>query len=97
MHSFKNIVFIYFLFGLNTAYSQTNNIPLKVKVISRGDAFILLRNKKPYFIKGAGGTSYTDRLAKYGGNLIRTCDTRNGDEVLNKANAIGLTVTMGFM
>jgi len=59
-------------------------------------AYQLYRGGQPYFVKGAGGTNYMDRLAQYGGNSIRTWDTRKGDEVLNKANQLGLTVTMGL-
>lgn len=95
MGSFKIVLLIFFLFTVNNANSQNNN-PERVKVIPKDDGFVLLRNGKPYFIKGAGGTNYTDRLANYGGNSIRTWDTRNGDDVLNKANNLGLTVTMGL-
>lgn len=56
----------------------------------------MVRGQKPYFIKGAGGTNYTDRLAKYGGNSIRTWDSKNGEEVLSNAYKLGLTVTMGL-
>ena len=37
-----------------------------------------------------------DRLAKYGGNSIRTWDSENGDKVLENANKLGLTVTLGL-
>ncbi|WDF53794.1 hypothetical protein [Mucilaginibacter sp. KACC 22063] len=70
--------------------------PVKVKVEKTKDGFTLIRNGKPYFIKGAGGTSYMDRLAKYGGNSIRTWDTHNGDEILSNAQKLNLTVTMGL-
>ncbi|MBA2250383.1 MAG: hypothetical protein H0W12_09345 [Chitinophagaceae bacterium] len=87
---------IYFLFVLNAAFTQNIAGTKKIKIIKKDEGFILLRGNKPYFIKGAGGTSYTDRLVKYGGNSIRTWDTENGEEVLNKANTLGLTVTMGL-
>ena len=85
-----------FLFGFHAVFSQKIESPVKTVVSKKDEGFILSRAGKPYFIKGAGGTSYTDRLAKYGGNSIRTWDTRNGDEVLNKANSLGLTVTLGL-
>jgi beta-galactosidase/beta-glucuronidase len=37
-----------------------------------------------------------ERLAQYGGNSIRTWDSRDGEEVLNKAYKLRLTVTMGL-
>ncbi len=92
----KSILTIFFLFAIKAASAQNTVDPVKVKIVAKEDGFTLLRVGKPYFIKGAGGTSYTDRLAKYGGNSIRTWDSRNGAEVLNKAYQLGLTVTMGF-
>jgi len=92
----KSILTIFFLFAIKVASAQNTVDPVKVKIVAKEDGFILLRAGKPYFIKGAGGTSYTDRLAKYGGNSIRTWDSRNGAEVLNKAYQLGLTVTMGL-
>lgn len=70
--------------------------PIKVEVRKVDSSFKLFRGNQPYFIKGAGGTNYSERLAQYGGNSIRTWDTRSGKEVLQKANQLGLTVTMGL-
>ena len=92
----RTTVLIFILLRIDPVHSQIKNEPLKVKVIFKGDGFVLLRNNKPYFIKGAGGTNYMDRLAKYGGNSIRTWDTRNGESLLKKADSLGLTVTMGL-
>jgi hypothetical protein len=82
-------------FLVNTVHAQQPK-PVKVEVKKIDNAYKLIRNGQPYFIKGAGGTSYMDRLAAYGGNSIRTWDSRNGDEVLNNAAKLGLTVTMGL-
>ena len=81
---------------LLTAAAATKAQPVKVEISQNDGGFVLKRDHKPYFIKGAGGTSYTDRLAKYGGNSIRTWSTYNGGEVLAKADSLGLTVTMGL-
>jgi hypothetical protein len=70
--------------------------PVKVKVVSKGGGYTLTRAGKPYFVKGAGGTNYAERLANYGGNSMRTWDSRNGGQVLDKAQQLGLTVTMGL-
>jgi hypothetical protein len=72
------------------------NAPVKVEVRKIGSAYRLFRGGQEYFIKGAGGTNYTDRLVQYGGNSIRTWDTRNGQEVLTRAANLGVTVTMGL-
>ncbi|MDQ6757327.1 MAG: hypothetical protein M3004_10370 [Bacteroidota bacterium] len=96
VHLYKTLLTIFFCVGVNAVYTQNINAAFKTKIVAKDNGFILIRLGKPYFIKGAGGTAYTDRLAKYGGNSIRTWDTRNGDDVLNKANTLGLTVTMGL-
>lgn len=70
--------------------------PVKVEVAKNDSGFVLMRNHKPYFIKGAGGTNYVDRLAKYGGNSVRTWSTTNGDYILANADSLGVTVTMGL-
>ncbi|WP_345953811.1 glycoside hydrolase family 2 TIM barrel-domain containing protein [Mucilaginibacter sp. PAMB04168] len=79
-----------------SAYAQPVTAPLPVKVVAGKQGFNLTRAGKPYFIKGAGGTNYSDRLASYGGNSLRTWDSRNGQDVLDKAQKLGLSVTMGL-
>ncbi|WAC41962.1 hypothetical protein [Pedobacter sp. SL55] len=56
--------------------------PIKVEVRKTEKGFELIRGGKPYFIKGAGGTSYFSRLAAYGGNSIRTWSTNNAKSIL---------------
>jgi Glycosyl hydrolases family 2, TIM barrel domain len=92
----KIIPIILFFVGIHTVYSQNIYNPVKTTIVAKDSGFILVRSGRPYFIKGAGGTNYSDRLVKYGGNSIRTWDTRNGEAVLNKADSLGLTVTMGL-
>ena len=89
-------LFILLAFGLNTVCGQNMYSPVKTTIAAKDSGFILQRAGKPYFIKGAGGTSYTDRLAAYGGNSIRTWDTKNGEEILTNADRSGLTVTLGL-
>ncbi|MXV51210.1 hypothetical protein GS399_09540 [Pedobacter sp. HMF7647] len=73
-----------------------NAQPVKTKVVKSTTGYTLTRNGKPYFIKGAGGKKYIDRLAKYGGNSVRTWDTRDADTILDNAQKLGLTVTLGL-
>lgn len=83
-------------FPFKTAIAQQENKPVKVEIKKTSNGFEMLRAGKPYFIKGAGGTSKMDRLKASGGNSIRTWDSNNGATVLNDAHKIGLTVTMGL-
>src|SRR5687768_10541032 len=63
--------------------------PVKVEIRKTDAGYRLFRGGQPYFIKGAGGTRYSDRLAQYGGNSMRTWGTGNGEEVLNNAEKLG--------
>lgn len=96
MYLLKPVLTAICLLCIPLCYAQNGSAPVSAKVVARNQGFTLIRAGKPYFIKGAGGTNYTDRLAKYGGNSLRTWDTRNGQEVLDKAQKLGLTVTMGL-
>lgn len=69
---------------------------VKVEVRKSGNTYQLLRNGQPYFVKGAGGTSYMDRLAAYGGNSVRTWGTKDAAQILDSAQKHGLTVLMGL-
>ncbi|WP_266204846.1 glycoside hydrolase family 2 TIM barrel-domain containing protein [Pontibacter kalidii] len=68
----------------------------KVEVIKKGDTYVLMRNGEPYFIKGAAGYEYYDRLRKYGGNSVRVWHTDDAQQVLDSAHVHGLTVTLGL-
>lgn len=86
---------VFFSFTCYSVCAQ-NVTPVKVEIKKIDGAYKLFRGGQPYFIKGAGGTNYMERLAQYGGNSIRTWDSRSGEDVLNKAEKLGLTVTMGL-
>ena len=64
--------------------------------------YILLRDGKPYFINGAGGTSHFDTLTASGGNSIRTWGIESleqivdGKKLIDRAQELGLTVTAGI-
>lgn len=71
--------------------------PVKVEITKTADGkFHLLRAGQPYFVKGTGGSVFPDRIAAYGGNSIRTWDSRDGLKVLDSAEKYGLTVLMGL-
>lgn len=83
------------LLALSTAlYAQTK--PIKVEVKQAGGRYELLRGGQPYFIKGAGGGQFPERIKAYGGNSIRTWGTNGADKVLAEANKNGLTVMLGL-
>ena len=61
-------------------------ISQKTEIIKTNDGFQLLRNGKPYYVKGAGGTEYLDVLKSIGGNSIRTWSTDNAMKILDEAH-----------
>ncbi len=85
---------IFFLASiLITGHAQ----PIPVTIESTANGFVLMRNGSLYFIKGAGGDAFPERLKEYGGNSIRTWGTdANTIALLDKAQQLGLTVTMGL-
>ncbi|UOQ51267.1 glycoside hydrolase family 2 TIM barrel-domain containing protein [Hymenobacter cellulosivorans] len=77
-----------------TTFAQ--NGPVKVEVKQGNGRYELLRGGKPYFINGAGGGQFPERVKAYGGNSIRTWSTENADKVLAEAGKNGLTVMVGL-
>lgn len=76
--------------GANALYAA----PSTVTIAKTERGYELLRNGKPYFIKGAGGSEKLDTLVAFGGNSIRTWSV--DPAVLDKAEARGLTVLTGL-
>ncbi|WP_373515220.1 glycoside hydrolase family 2 TIM barrel-domain containing protein [Persicitalea sp.] len=73
--------------------SNTSGQPSTVTIRKEGDAFQLLYNGSPYFIRGAVGSDYLIKLARYGGNSIRTGANR---QTLNRADSLGLTALVNL-
>ena len=84
------------LFAADTLPAGEKLQPIKVEVKKTEKGFELLRGGKPYFVKGAGGSSYFHRVAANGGNSIRTWGTNGAKGILDSAQQNGLTVMMGL-
>lgn len=69
---------------------------VRVEVAARDGGFVLLRDGKPYFVKGAGGSASRDQLVAAGGNSFRTWGSDRAGQDLDEAQAKGLTVTIGI-
>jgi hypothetical protein len=70
--------------------------PIPVRVEKTPEGFRLLRDGKPYFVKGVGGTGSLAALAAAGGNSVRTWGADNLEAILDEAHRHGLTVTAGI-
>lgn len=69
---------------------------VKVELKNDQGIYQVYRDGKPYYIKGAGGKGYLDKLVESGGNSIRTWSLDNAKEILDEAQKRGLTVMMGM-
>lgn len=67
-----------------------------VEVRKTADGYQLFRHGKPYFIKGACGTTNLEMLKAAGGNSIRTYTTLELDTLLDKAHSLDITVMAGL-
>ncbi|MCA9249179.1 MAG: hypothetical protein KDA42_18785 [Planctomycetales bacterium] len=82
------------LIGLTSGLPETARAQVQLQ---RGsDGFRLLRNGKPYKIRGVGGQERLEVLASVGGNSIRTWSVEGLDALLDDAAQHGLTVCVGF-
>ena len=66
-----------------------------VTVEKTSDGYQLLRDGKPYYVKGCGGQTHLDLAAGYGANSTRTWGDEDAVTVLNKAKSLGMTATIG--
>src|SRR5450432_799797 len=84
-------ILILLLAGI-TAQAQA----VKTEVLQKDGKWELLRDGKPYFIKGAGGDGPKQLLADIGGNSVRLWGADDIGPVLDEAQKLGLTVTVGI-
>lgn len=78
-----------------TVFSQA----LKVEIVEHDGKFTLLRDGKPYEVRGVGMVDTNlERAKKYGANSIRTWSVDHNalpaQELLDRAHALGMTVSL---
>lgn len=90
------------MWGCNVnGINSDNPGPSEVELNHDGERFRLLVDGKPFYIRGAGlEGGDIERLARYGGNAMRTWRTdnhfRTGQEILDEAQKHGIMVCMGI-
>lgn len=84
------------LFGTEQSNTDKPSNPIKTEIKKTNEGFELLRDGKPYFIKGAGAISHYHSISTHGGNSIRTWNTSDAKSVLDSAQQNGLTVMLGL-
>ncbi|HWB10368.1 MAG TPA: glycoside hydrolase family 2 TIM barrel-domain containing protein [Pirellulales bacterium] len=70
--------------------------PVAVHLERTADGYQLIRDGKPYFIRGAGGDGSLALLARSGGNSLRTWGADHLQAKLDEAQGLGLTVAVGI-
>ncbi len=68
----------------------------KVSVVKGSAGWQLVRDGKPFEIKGVGGTSNMEELIRSGGNSMRTWGTENVGNELDECHKRGITLTVGI-
>lgn len=76
--------------------SVSRSQPVKVELKKENNKFILFRGGQPYYIKGAGGNKYLNKLVSYGGNTIRTWSHEGAKNILDEAHKNGVMVMVGL-
>jgi hypothetical protein len=66
-----------------------------VHIEKQNDSYRLIRNGKPFLVKGVSGRTRLKELQEIGGNCIRTYDTTNLGATLDEAEKLGLAVIAG--
>jgi len=79
---------VFLLAGVAAAY--------RVEVRKTADGWQLLRDGKPFYIRGVGGRRYLDLAASAGANAVRTWSSRHLERVLDPAEKYGLAVCAGL-
>jgi hypothetical protein len=74
--------------------AESTAIPVRLERTPQG--YQLVRDGKPYFIRGAGGDGSLHLLAKSGGNSLRTWSADHLQKKLDEAQRLGLTVAVGI-
>src|SRR5688500_20152010 len=82
---------------LASSPSAAAPVPVRLERAASGGGWQLLRDGKPYYIKGGGGDGSKELLAKLGGNSSRTWGVGDDTQAkLDEAQRLGLTVTLGI-
>ena len=74
----------------------SNLIFAQTKVVKTNSGFQLLRDGKPYYVKGLGGEVNFDKMVEVGANSLRTWGIDDAQKVLDEAHKRGLTVMLGL-
>ncbi len=79
------------------AFSATQlSASAQTRLVKNENGYYLSYNGSPYFVKGVGGEVQLDLAVSIGANSIRTWGVENAQQILDQAQAKGLTVMLGL-
>lgn len=87
---FVSIVSIIFYLRSRTVITPNKNALVYVDSVDGN--FRLIKNGKPFFIKGVSGSGFVKELAEAGGNTLRVYDTLNLEQIFNEALQYNINV-----
>ena len=90
--SFGSLLAGFWLPVASNAYAQA----VRTQVVQQEGKWEILRDGKPYFIKGVGGDESRQLVVDLGGNSLRTWGADDLQPKLDEANRLGLSVTVGI-
>jgi hypothetical protein len=91
----KGLIFVLLLVSCQTPKKEIRNRDIsKVFIREENGNWVLYRNNKPYFIKGAHGISRLDWLKENGGNSLIVYDYQLSDSLLNLTDSLDLSVSV---
>jgi hypothetical protein len=92
------LISLLFLVAIDVSAQAKSPSPVPVQVKRVTDGWLLLRDGKPYYINGAGGSGSLELLKQLGGNSIRTwsADSLERRDLLANTQRLGLTIAAGL-
>lgn len=90
------VLSILLLVTLGAVLAPTRPAAAGTELVQKDGKYQLLRDGKPYLIKGVGGSGSKELLKAMGGNSFRTWGADDIGAELDEAHRLGLTVTVGI-
>jgi len=90
----RQTALIVFAMALLSGVATAAPVPVELRRTEQG--WQLLRGGEPYLIRGAGGSASMEQLAALGANSVRTWNVDAAQQILDAAQALDMTVTLGI-
>lgn len=95
----KGVFGFLFLSILFVVLAEAKNVSaqaVKVAIKRTNGQYLLMRDGKPYYVNGVGGSKLNRQAAEAGANSVRTWGSNDLESILASAQSNGLTVAAGL-